>query len=88
MIRLMTGGLPADVARERTRPTVNLHMLREVITPMERLTTVRYFADVLLGRFVLPYVSLTVVFPDELAAAVVAGVRAYRFVCVHVRDEF
>lgn len=84
----MTGGLPADVARERTRPTVNLHMLREVITPMERLTTVRYFADVLLGRFVLPYVSLTVVFPDKLAATVVAGVRAYRFVCVHVRDEF
>lgn len=53
---------------------------------MERLTALRYLAHVLFGHFMFSDVSLAVVFSDELAAAVVAGVRSHRLVRVHVRD--
>lgn len=86
VIRLIARRLPADVARERPSAAMDLHMLGQVITPMERLTALGDLADVLLRRFVFLDVPLAVVLAYELAAAVVAGVGAHGLVRVHVRD--
>lgn len=63
-------------------------MLGQVITSMKGLTALRHFTHILLRHFVFTDVSLTVVFSYELAAAVVARVGAYTFVCVHMRYVF
>lgn len=86
VIGFVTRRLPADVTGEGSRAAVHLHMLREVITPMERLTAFGHLTNELLRHLVFADVPLTVVLPDELAAAVVAGVGADRLVRVHVRD--
>lgn len=85
VIRLVARCLPADVTSERTDPAVDLHVLGQIVAPMERLTALLDLADELLGRLVLPDVPLAVVLPDELAAAVVTCVGPHRLVRIHVR---
>lgn len=86
MVRFVARRFAADVTGERPRAAMDLHMFGEVVASVERLTALRDFADVFFCHLMLANVPLTVVFPDELAAAVVAGVRADRLVGVHVRD--
>lgn len=86
VVGLVTGCLSADVARERPRTAVHLHVLGQVVAPMEGLTALGDLAHILLGNLVFPHVPLAVVFPDELAATIVACVRLYGLVRVHVRN--
>lgn len=88
MIRFITRCLVTDIAGKRSSTTMYLHMLGEVVTSMERLPALGDVAHKLLGHLVFSDMPLTVVFPDELTAAVVAGVRADRLVRVHVRYVF
>lgn len=64
---------------------MHAHMLRQIITPVERFTAVRHLANVLLIVLMLLDVPLAVILAYELAAAVVARVRTNRLVRVHVR---
>lgn len=64
---------------------MHLHMLRQVVTPVERLPTLGDVTHKLFGHLVFPDVPLTVVLSYKLTAAVVAGVRPDGFVRVHVR---
>ena len=84
MIGLVAGCFPAYITGKRPRTTMHFHMFGQIITPMERFTAFRHFAHILLHHFVFPDVTLTVVLPYELTAAVVARVGAHRLVGIHV----
>lgn len=84
VIRFITTSLSANVTGERPRPAVHPHVFRQIVTPMKRLTTIWHFAHKLLGHLVLLHVSLAIIFPDELTAAVVTRVRSHRLVSVHM----
>lgn len=88
MVRFTATSFTAYIARERSSTTMHPHMLRQIVTPMERFATIGYFAYVFLRHLVFSHVPLTVVFPNELASAVVARVRTHGFVRVHVRYKF
>lgn len=88
MIRLIAASFAANIARERSRPAMYPHVFRQVVAPMETFAAIRDLAHVSLCHFVFFHVSLAIVLPNKLTAAIVASVRADRFVRIHMGDVF
>lgn len=77
MIRLIAGHFAANITGKRASAAMDFHMFRQIITPMERLTTLGDFTHIFFSHFVFAHVTLAVVFPYKLAAAVITSVRPY-----------
>lgn len=84
VVRLGRGSLATNVARERPFAGVYPLVFGKVVLPVE--LPAANLAGVVLVRFMLAGMSDPVVFADELAPAVVARVRSYGFVSIHVSD--
>lgn len=82
MIALCRARLAANVASVRSDPTMNTHVIFEIIRSVEVFAA--HVATESLSLFVLPDVPLAIVFPDKLGPAMVAGVRFDGLVRVHV----